>query len=214
MTPTDIATLAKQKWNATTDTFYSDTELYTMIYAAQVDLATEARCIRNVYSTTTVIGQQEYAKPTNCLSIQRVTYDGQKLYKITVSEDDDLTNNNQTSTTTGRSQYYWEWSDVIELRYLPDSALTLKMYTYDLPSTVTAVSTLSVPVRYHVGIADYLVGHMATKDKNFEAATYYNNLWAKRVNDAKRYERSLLRGDSPAHVVNEERMLNISLRSL
>ncbi len=204
MTPGDVITLARQKWNATTDTFYSDAELYTIIYAAEMELALETNCIRNVYTTTTVISQQEYQKPGSAYSIKRVTYNGLKLYKITDREDDAITLNNQTTTATGSPQYYSEWGTAIELRPVPDSALTLKMYTYDMPSTVTAVTTLDVPTRYHVALADYLVAHMATKDKNFQAASLFQTLWAKTVANAKRYEQKFLRGDAFSHVLDEE----------
>ncbi len=206
MTPGDVITLARQKWNAVTDTFFSDAEFYTLLYAAQMELALETNCIRNVYTTTTVAGQQEYQKPTNAYAIKRVTYNGLKLYKITDREDDAITLNNQTTTATGAPQYYSEWGTAIELRPVPDSALTLKMFTYDMPSTVTAVTVFDVPTRYHVSLADYLVGHMATKEKNFSAAAQYMAMWMKKVQDAKRYEQKFLRGDAFSHVLDEENL--------
>lgn len=206
MTPTDIITLARQKWNSTTDTFYSDAELLTGIYQAQMKLATETSCIRKVYTTTTVISQQEYQKPTNAFSIKRITYNGLKLYKITDREDDAITLNNQTTTATGSPQYYSEWGTAIELRPVPDDALPLKIYTYDMPSPVTAVSVLDVPVRYHTDVADFLVAQLATKDKNFSAASQYMAMWDKAVANAKRYEQKFLRGDAFSHVLDEENL--------
>ncbi len=204
MTPDEIATLARQKWNSTSDTFFSDDELYSVIYAASTELALETQCIRNVYSATTVDSQQEYDKPSLSYSIKRITYDGRKLTKITDREDDSISLDTSTSTSTGVPCYYWEWSDVIELRPIPNDALTLKIYSYDLPDVVSAGSTLSVPLRYHVGMVDYLVAHMATKEKNFQAAGVYQAIWSKRVADAKRYEKKFLRGDSFSHVIDEE----------
>ncbi len=203
MTPTDITTLARQKWNAVTDTFYSDAELYTMIYNAEMELALETFCIPMVYTTSTVASQQEYQKPTNAFAVKRIVCNGLKLYKITDREDDAITLNNQTTTATGSPQYYSEWGTALELRPIPDSVLTLKIYTYDMPSVVTAVTTLDVPTRYHVGIADYLVAHMATKDRNFQAAAQYQAMWAKRLQDAKRYEQKFKRGDAFSHVLDE-----------
>ncbi len=203
MTPGDIITLARQKWNAVTDTFYSDLELYTMIYNAEMDLALETFCIKKVYTTSTVISQQEYQKPTNAFSVKRIVCNGLKLYKITDREDDAITLNNQTTTATGSPQYYSEWGTAIELRPIPDTVVTLQIYTYDMPATVTSISVLDVPTMYHPGIADYLVAHMATKDKNFQAAAQYQTMWAKRVQDAKRYEQKFKRGDAFSHVLDE-----------
>lgn len=206
MTPGDVVTFARQKYNAATDDFFTDSEMYTAIYAAQMELAMETKCIRKVYSTTTVIGQQEYQRPTNAFSIKRITYNGLKLYKITDREDDAITLNNQTTTATGSPQYYSEWDTALELRPVPDTVNALKIYTFDMPGAVSAITTLDVPTRYHPFLAEYLVSQMATKDKNFQAAAQYAQMWAKRVQDAKRYEQKFLRGDAFSHVLDEENL--------
>ncbi len=204
MTPGELITFARQKYNAVNDTFFTDAEFYSGIYAAQMELALETKCIKRVYTTSTVADQQEYQKPTNAYSIKRITCNGLKLYKITDREDDAITLNNQTTVATGSPQHYWEWDAAIELRPVPSDIWTLKIYTYDMPSIVTAVTTLDVPVRYHVGIADFLLEQMATKDKNYQSAAQYQAKWAKRVMDAKRYEQKFLRGDAFSHVLDEE----------
>lgn len=204
MTPTDLVTYARQRYNAVTDTFFSDSELYTLIWDAQMQLAKETLCIRRTYTTPTVVGQQEYQKPSACFSLKRVTYNGRKVFKILDREDDALTLNNQTTTATGTPQYYWEWDTVIELRPVPDDVQTLKLYTYDLPQIVTATTTLDVPSRYHLDIADFLLWNMCAKEKNFEAAAQYEQSWLKKVQDAKRHEKKLLRGDGFSHVLDEE----------
>ncbi len=204
MTPTELVTFALQRWNEPSGGLFSDSELYTVIWSAQLELAQESLCIRRVYTAPTVASQQEYAKPTNAISIKRITYEGQKVFKITDREDDSLTLNNQTTTATGTPQYYWEWDTNIELRPVPDAIGTLKIYTYDIPQTVTASTVLDVPLRYHAKLADYMLAYMAEKDKNFQAAGNYRQLWLKDVQDAKRYEKKFLRGDAVAHVTDEE----------
>ena len=204
MTPSDLTEYARQRYNAVNDTFFSDAELYTAIFHAQMELARESRCIRRRYSTTTVVNQQEYQKPTTCFSLKRVTYNGRKVFKINDREDDALTLNNQTTTATGTPQYYWEWDTAIELRPVPDDTQTLMLYTYDIPQTVSAASALDVPDRYHPDMADFLNWQMCVKDKNFDAASQYQQMWAKRVLDAKRHEKLLLRGDAFTHVLDEE----------
>ncbi len=204
MTPTELVTYARQRYNAVTDTFFSDTELYTLIWAAQTELAKETMCIRRVYTTTTVVSQQEYQKPAAAFSIKKITYNGQKLFKITDREDDALTLNNAVTTATGAPQYYWEWDTALELRPVPDDTLTLKIYTYDLPQIVTSVTTLDVPPAYQIGIADYMNWHMCNKEKNFQAGSQYQQMWMKNVADAKRQEKKRIRGDSFAHVLDEE----------
>ncbi len=210
MTPDEVSTLARQRYNAVGDAFFSDDELYTLQWAGQMELAVETLCIRKVFSTTTVVGQQEYAKPSTCISIKSVTYDGMKLIKITDRQDNELTLNNSMTTVQGTPQYYWEWGDNIELRSLPDDTKTLKIYCFSRPQTVSAITTLDVPVQYHPAIADYLIAKMAGKDKNFEAAQYYGGMWAQAKSDAKRQERKNIRGDAFSRVMTEEEMPTIN----
>ncbi len=204
MTPDELVNFALQRWNEPTGGLFSNAELYTVIWSAQLELAQESLCIRRVYTTPTVASQQEYAKPTAALSIKRITYEGQKVFKITDREDDSLTLNNQTTTATGTPQYYWEWGTNIELRPVPDGIGTLKIYTYDMPQTVTQSTVLDVPERYHAKLSNYMLAYMAEKDKNFQASGNYRQQWEKDKQDAKRYEKKFLRGDAVAHVTDED----------
>jgi hypothetical protein len=203
MTPSEINTYVRQAYNATSDSFFSDTEIYSYIYDAEMQLAREAKCIRTVYSTTTVASQQEYIRPSRAIAIKRITYDGSKLLKISDKIDDLYTLNQQDTTATGTPMYYWEWGTTLYLRPVPDSALTLNIYTYDQPDTVTNTSTLDVPSRYHTDIANFVLWRMALKDKNFDVANSYSAIWSKNLSDAKRYEAKILRGDGFTGVMDE-----------
>lgn len=196
MTPGEVIEYARQRYNAVSDSFYSDSELYRYIWAAQMDLARFAWVIERVYTTTTVASQQEYAFPTNTIAIKRVTYDGIKLVPITFREDDSLTLSNQTTTATGAAQYYAIWNETIYLRPIPNDAKTLKIWSYSEPQEVSATSTLEVPTRYHLDLADFLNWKMAAKDQNYEAANYWRDAWRERVEQARRFRRRELRGDS------------------
>lgn len=203
MTPQEIGEYARQQWNAVSDAFFSDDELYRHVYAAQMELALHSDCIREILTTSTVASQQEYAKPTNCVKIKRITYDGLKLFKVSDREDDALTNNNSSTSTTGTPEYYYEWGDSIFLRPIPAAVGTLKIFSLNQPQEVTSLSTMEVPTRYHLKIADYLLWKMAAKEKNFEAASEFGALWQKHLKEAKDFERKALRGDSFATVGDE-----------
>ncbi len=204
MTPAELTLYARQQYNAVNDTFFSDAEMYNYIYDAEMQLARESFCIRQAYSTSTVADQQEYAKPANSLSIKRITYNGRKLMKISDRDDDSLTLFNQTTTATGTPQYYFEWGSTISLRPVPSDIGTLKIFSYDMPQQVTNTSTLEVPARYHLDLADYILSRMAAKDKNFEAATTFHASWTEKLGKARRDERKLIRGDANTSVVDEE----------
>ena len=154
MTPSELAEYARRQYTAVGDAFFSDPELYQYIWAAQLELATEALCIRRVYTASTVAAQQEYEYPTNALSIKRVTYDGEKLTPITFREEDALTS--PAVTVSGSPQYYAVWNDTLYLTPIPDAVGTLKIFSINEPQEVDNTSVLEVQTRYHLKMADFL----------------------------------------------------------
>tara|TARA_R110000868_G_scaffold9394_1_gene46904 strand:- start:9218 stop:9862 length:645 start_codon:yes stop_codon:yes gene_type:complete len=203
MTPSELNTYVRQAYNAVSDSFYADTELYSYMYDAEMQLARETKCIRAVYSTPTVASQQEYTRPSRAVAIKRITYEGAKLLKISDKIDDLYTLNNQATTATGTPMYYWEWGTTIYLRPVPDAIGTLNIYSFDQPDTVSATSVFEVPSRYHTDIANFVLWRMALKDKNFDIANAYNAIWNKSLSDAKKYEAKNLRGDGFTGVMDE-----------
>lgn len=200
----DLIEFARQQWNAVNDAFFSDDELYRMVWAASTDLAVKTKCIRDTFTTSTVAYQQEYARPTYAIGIKRITYEGGKLFKITDREDDSLTLGNQTTVSYGTPQYYWEWGSTILLRAVPAEVGTLKIYSYNIPQEVSSSSTLEIPAAYHLKMTDFLLWKMAVKDKNFDAARAYKDIWDGHVKDVKDAEKMLLRGDAFAAVQDME----------
>src|SRR4051812_19245005 len=142
MTPAQVETFARQKYNAVSDTFFSQSEIMNMIYDACLEFAAETKCIERVYQASTVAGQQEYSYPTNTIAIKRVTCNGIKLEPIDFRDDDTLTLNNDASVTTGAPQYYAIWNNTLYLRAIPDDVYTLKIFSINEPQAVTSTSTL------------------------------------------------------------------------
>jgi hypothetical protein len=177
MSPTDIETAARREYNAVGDTHWSTAEFLAMMDRAQLELAREAMCIEQVYTTTTVAGTQEYSFPTNTIAIKRVTYDGKVLYPITYQEDDTVTVFNASTASQGIPQWYTVWNDTISLRPIPSDALTLKIYSFNEPQALSVTSTLEVPSLFHGHIVDFLLSRMYSKDKDFNSASYYDRKW-------------------------------------
>lgn len=207
MTPTQIETLARQKYNATGDTFYSQDEILGYMYEGCVDLCRDNFLIEATYTTSTVADQQQYSYPTNTIAIKRVTYDGKKLKQMTMREDDAITGLNQSTTATGTPQYYFVWDEVLYLRPIPSSVANLVIYSFNEPSTLTINSTLEIPTVFHASLVNFIVSEMAAKDSNFGAAQFYLNKWEKTKLEAKKFARKKLRGDSFATVQDEDMMI-------
>jgi hypothetical protein len=208
MTPTQIEQAARERYNAVGETFWSQSEMLSLIYAACLEISIETKCIERTYTTTTVASTQEYAFPTNTLAIKRVTYNGKKLMPITFREDDVLTLDNQSSTSTGTPQYYAVWNSTLILRPIPDAAQTLKIYSINEAQSLTIASTLEVPSFAHMRLVNYVVSEMYAKDKDFSSAAYYKKLWEQDKLEIKRWLRKTKRTDSFTGVQDDSMLAN------
>jgi hypothetical protein len=200
MTPLQINTAARQRYNAVGDSFWSDAEIYDLIYQACTELATKAYLIERYYTASTVADTQQYSYPTNAFAIKRITYDGVRLTRIDFRQDDMLTLWNQATTATGTPQYWAEFNQVFYLRPIPSAVGTLGVYAYAQPQTIISTSTLEIPDEWHMDLVYFINREMSAKNKNYEGAQYYGTLWEKTVERAVQFGQRKKRGDSFAIV--------------
>ena len=198
MTPAELESAARNRYNAIGDSFFSSAMIMDLIYHGEMELANECFLIEDTFETTSVDGTREYSYPTNAISIRRVEYNGEKL-SPTALESDPKTN---TTAPEGTPAEYAIWEETLVL--FPTPAVTgdtIKVFAYCQPQAVTTDSTtLSIPVRYHLTLIDYILEGMAAKDSNFQMASYYRNKWEKSKQDAKRTHAKVKRGDQFAVV--------------
>ena len=164
MTVTQVLTAARNKYNAVGDSFFSDSELLTLLHEACIQINKKAKIIEATYSTSTVASQQEYAYPTNTVEIKRVTYDGRKLEPISFQDDDLITGYDQDTTSTGTPSTYFIWNETISLRPVPSAVGTLKIYSFNEPSELTVSSTIEIPSLFHMDLVNFMVSEMAAKE--------------------------------------------------
>lgn len=201
MTPTDLETYVRQIYNAVGDNFFPQALIFNHFKEAQTELAEKAKCIRSVYTTSTVIDQRVYDFPTNAIAIMRIEVNGERIRPNDFINDDSMTGNNPDETVSGRPQYYQQWGQDIYLRPVPSTVATMKIFTYDMPSTPTANGTLDVPERYHLKIANYALAYMAYQDKNYALGDRYFKRWEDALTEAITFERA-------RHVQDEFRTVN------
>lgn len=205
MNLSDLLTYARRQYNAVGDDFFPDAQLYTHVEQAQLELATAGLLIEDTLTATTADGQQEYSFPTNTIAVRRVTWNGQKLNPIDLRDADTVTVFTSGVAATGTPQYYSVWEKTFALWPTPNAAQALKVWAYCEPQTVGSASTLEVPSEFHIRMADYLLEKMAAKDKNFQAAGYYANEWAKTLAKARSWARKRRTADALVFVRDEEK---------
>lgn len=207
MTIDQLEQAARERYNAVGEPFWSQAEMWNLMYSGCLELATETLCIERTYSTTTVSGTQEYSFPTNVIMVKRVTYDGSKLEPISQRQGDTLTLNDGSVNVTGSPAWYGQFNETFIMYPTPDDALTLKVWGIVEPQMIiAATATLEVPSFTHMRLVNYMLSEMYAKDKDFASAGYYKGIWEKDKIQVKAWMRKARRGDSPAMVINEDRM--------
>lgn len=194
MTPTELMTFVRQRYNSVSDDLFSDALLLDMIYTASMELARKAYVIESIYSTTTVASTSEYSLPTNTYSVKRVTYDGSRLDSISLKQYDSLRIANSSVLTTGRPLYYALFGRTVYPYPVPNSALTLKIFSYNFPQRLTTLSTIEIPTEYQTDMVEFMLSEMSALEKNYGGAQYYRTRWENRVNEIIKEQRRRLRG--------------------
>jgi len=200
VTPSNLATIIRERYNATGDSFFSDTYIYNLIYQAEMELALEANVIENSYTTVSVSGTREYAYPDNAISIRRVEYKGVKVVPRELIDDP------KTSLTepSGTPAEYAIWDNELILFPTPDTDDDqIKVFSYDMPSEVSATSTLSTPAQYHLSLIHFCISNMHAKELNDKMASYHMSLWRDEIRRIKRERKRSKHGDMYAVVRDE-----------
>lgn len=179
MTPAEIETAARRKYNSTSSSFYAAAEIYDLIYQAELEIARDTKMLEGVTTTTSTASTQSYSYPTGVLEIKRVEYNGAKLQPIVFRQDDNLTLFNSNETTVGTPIYYYDWAKTLYLRPIPQtSSVQIRIYYYKEPAQVTsATQVLEVPALFHMCIVDYVVAEMAAKDQDHVTSNQYFDKW-------------------------------------
>lgn len=209
MTVAELLTQIKAEYNATNDTFFADTEYYSYLYQAEMILASKAKCIHAVdTSISTVAGTRTYSLPTNVIAIKRIEYNGIKLKKYnSFREDDFVTGSSANTASQGTPQYYEIFAKTIYLRPLPNAVQTLKIFAIKQPSAITSTaSTIDIPSEHHHTLINYALSRMYSKDKEFEGAIHYRNLWQQDVQDVIQWQAKQKRTDDAASVQDESEL--------
>jgi len=205
MTPTDIETAARNKYNAIGDTFWSQSEILDLMYEGCLELCAEVDLIERTYTTVSVANQDEYDFPTGTEAVWLVKYNNKKVNKISKNEYDSLVNGTPTNFTSGYPTLWTEWNRTVVFYPTPTTAGdTIKLYSYNEPQPIDINSTLEIPSILHMSLTNKIVAEMLAKDENFGGAAYYQGLWEKTKERAKRLKSRRRRAQGFAVTINED----------
>lgn len=184
MTPTQIKDSVRNQVYETSASFWSDAEIYTYLWFAECEIAGLIQCTEATDDTTTTVAStQEYAKPTDCLIVLRVTYDGAKLKRIDLTDQDALDGSAYGgSLSTGNANSYYEFGDNVGLYPIPDDAKTLKFWYIKQPTLKTDADIgWDVPTEFEHYLADYALYRMYLKEQDEGRASIHKQLFDQSV---------------------------------
>jgi hypothetical protein len=184
MTPSEIEEQARERYNAVGSSFWSQSEVFNLIYNAQMDFCLRTQLLERTFQTNTAIGTQSYPLPSTCMAVKSATWFGVRLTPINSNDDDLLTGFNEATTSSGDPRYFHVWNKDIILRPIPSSVQALKIWTFNIPQTVSAISVIDVAPEFQPWLIDYVVSCMVTKDENMIVAKYFMDLWEKNIINA------------------------------
>lgn len=207
MTPQQVIDTVRFQFYETAAKFVSDNEVRSYMWQAEMLLASMLECTETTNSaTTTVIGTQEYAKPTNCALLQRVEWYGVKLKKIDLTDQDAIDFGGYgAAVATGQCHSYYEYGSVIGLYPVPSSAQTLKFYYAAEPTLTTGASTaftVAGPLTKY--LADYVLYRLYAKDQDNGRAGFHNGLWEQGLINARQEWARIKRRDMHSVVRTED----------
>jgi len=163
--------------NATSDTNWSDSEIYSLLQARSNEALRIIGLKEAIDTTTSVASTQAYAYPTNAVVIRRVLYSGRDLVELSFRQ---WAQRKVTGTTpSGSPREFVLWNSNIYLIPVPSaSGDTITIYSEKQQSAITsASSTIDVPEILHGALADGVIGMMFAKDLNAQMAAYFEGRW-------------------------------------
>ena len=172
-----LITRARTRINETSTTFHTEANLIAYADEGQKYVVRETKSLEDIDTSTTIVsGTQNYALPTDCIAIRRITFDGIKLFPIDFMDLDEA--GLDETDSTGTPSNYYIWNDTIYLYPIPGSSGTLKIYYYKAPATIS-LSTASLETKevYDDAIVCYMTYLALIKDSesdlsNLDKADY------------------------------------------
>lgn len=202
MTPTEVLQVARETYNAVGDTYWSDSELLSYAYIAELELNREGLIIERTMETDTVADQQEYAKPANCIQIKRLEYNGDKINYVNFDKLSEISGFNSTNAAGGQPRFYTDWNDTLILYPVPDSVGTLKMRVILEPSLQSISGSFDIDTQFHPALVNYLNWRMAIKDSNMPMADRFEKLHIAALEQVRRWKMRKRVGDKMPSVGN------------
>lgn len=177
MTITEFVDYVRNMHNATSDSNWSDSEIYQLCKAKANEVLSLIGLVEATDTTVSVASTQAYAYPTSAIVIRRVLYSGKALKRLSFREWE--ARKVSGTNPTGTPSEYVLWNNQILMVPTPTaSADTITIYSEKEQSAISsASSTIDLPTVLHGRLAEGVISLMYAKDLNPSMATFFENRW-------------------------------------
>lgn len=180
MTPAQALTTVRTQLNEITAAFWTDAEILGYLWEAETIVAGKLGGVQAATAQTTVTGTSAYSKPTGCLRIDRLTYDGKKLKKGDFRDRDSLDGTTYGSTLqSARPEMYVEWGASVYLYPVPNEAKALDYFFFKTPTALTASAAgFSIQEEsIQAMLPDYAIWKCSLKDQELSRGDRHKTYW-------------------------------------
>jgi hypothetical protein len=192
MVPTDVLSRVRDQLVEATAAFWTNAELYRAMTDAEHEINLLVSC--NIVSTavTTTTASSAYTLPSDCLELNRLTYDGVPLrktdqYKRGLDELDQPGYGG--SLSTGQPSHYYQINSTVYLWPVPTENKSLRYnYLADTSALASGSTAFQVPANFHTCIQDYVLYRAFLKDQDQAKSEWYKREFNEGIADALRRE--------------------------
>lgn len=215
MTITEALTYVKSIMNESSSLTpnWSDSELYKLFEAkSNVVLSIIGLIEGKDLSLTSVIGQADYAFPSNFITIRRVWYKGIPLKYLGFREFESRMPTGITQSGTPREMRFW--SNTISMIPTPNVAGDqITIFGEKMHSPITGPGdTLQINAVFHPALCDMVIADMYAKDLNSAIYDRFNDRCEKfHIPAMREFAKRRQRRGLPARVIDADSVLETEL---
>lgn len=186
MIPSDVLSRVRDQLVEATAAFWSDAELYRYMTDAERDINNQLHCYQLSTSVTSVTNTSGYTIPTNCLYIDRITFDTVPLKETNFRGQDmmDMPGYGGSVQTGDPTHYYRMGTNTVYLWPTPQRAAAIQyVYTAEPTAIATASTEFSIPANFHQPLQDYVLYRAFTKDQDQARSEWHKREYMQGIAD-------------------------------
>lgn len=184
----DIMTRLKRTFGDEAGVQILDADIFRWINDAQREIAYQNDALQTKGTSSTVVGQQSYNLPADCLTLKSLWVNGflVDMKSMTQAEEDIIALGTPNTLQQGQPQFYWIWANQINFYPVPDSNGTNNIvifYNRSAVQVTASTDSLDLSETYHNAIMQYVLAQAYELDEDWTASSAKTQQFNSSLND-------------------------------